>query len=129
MAQPQSQIQIKLTINNQDAYISYLNRKAELRAFVDKLMTTEDALKTYIKDTIKHLNEFAEKHVSENSGFGMTKEQIKNQIDLIDDCFYNNITSKEGFGVQLSRNGKLECYTDILDGLLIVLLHLKFRLL
>ena len=121
MAQPQSQIQIKLTINNQDAYISYLNRKAELRAFVDKLMTTEDALKTYIKDT--------EKHVSENSGFGMTKEQIKNQIDLIDDCFYNNITSKEGFGVQLSRNGKVECYTDILDGLLIVLLHLKFRLL
>ena len=121
-----SKIFFKLTIADKACQIPYLERKEKLQSFVAELLNDkEKAIKEYITNTIQNIKNHLQNFTSKE--FGMTKEQIENQVELINDCFYNNIISKESFGSQLSVDGKKKCYADILDGLLIVLLHLKVR--
>ena len=90
-----SQIKIKFNLGGQEREVSYLYRKEELPEIIKKYINDEEVLKKFVRETIDKTKAYVETLKEAAPGdFKMKREHIINQLDIIDDCYYNNITSK-----------------------------------
>ena len=128
-------LNIKITIGTQEIKTNYSDRKQAIKEKLLQLIDNnkEKEIKDYITNAINQINNTAEfckqkyndgQQIDVKLAFGLNFGHIIDQINLIDDCFYNNIISKEN-GDQLSRESRANCYTDLIDGIIIIVIHLN----
>ena len=125
---------MKLTIGSHHFSFGYTNRRQILIEHITQLIQTEEsAIQKFITNALQEIEMvFSKSYQDESirnhqfSNYGMEREDYLNHIHSISDCYYNNIERAHLIpSLALNVEGRINCYSDIIDAIVVLLIHMN----